>query len=90
MHHKRGKASNQRAGCKLCKPWKVNGFATEREGGEKHSDHVKREFSDAEIREQHEKMPDIMNTVMELFKEGLQRGMDLHDLSKPYPGEVKC
>ncbi len=42
MHHKRGKARNRRAGCKLCKPWKVNGFRTERRDGEKFSDHRRR------------------------------------------------
>lgn len=42
MNHKRGRARNRRAGCKLCKPWKVNGIRTERLGGEKHSDHVRR------------------------------------------------
>jgi hypothetical protein len=25
MHHKRKKRRNLRAGCKMCKPWKVNG-----------------------------------------------------------------
>jgi len=39
MHHKRGRPRNRRAGCKLCKPWKVNGFRTERIDGEKFSDH---------------------------------------------------
>ena len=43
MHHKRKRARNGRAGCKLCKPWKVNGFATEREEGERWSDHKRRE-----------------------------------------------
>lgn len=42
MHHKRGKARNTRAGCKMCKFWKVNGFATERREGEKFSDHRRR------------------------------------------------
>lgn len=42
MHHKRGRARNRRAGCKMCKPWKVNGFATERKDGEKFSDHARR------------------------------------------------
>jgi hypothetical protein len=42
MHHKRGRARNQRAGCKLCKPWKVNGFRTERRDGERFSDHQHR------------------------------------------------
>lgn len=42
MNHKRGRARNQRAGCKLCKPWKVNGFRTERADGERFSDHRRR------------------------------------------------
>ena len=42
MHHNRGCARNQRAGCKLCKPWKVNGFRTERVDGERFSDHQRR------------------------------------------------
>lgn len=42
MHHKRGRSRNQRAGCKLCKPWKVNGFRTERSDGERFSDHRRR------------------------------------------------
>jgi len=42
MHHKRGRARNKRAGCKLCKPWKVNGFRTERADGERFSDHNRR------------------------------------------------
>ncbi len=42
MHYKRGRARNRRAGCKMCKPWKVNGFATERKEGEKFSDHARR------------------------------------------------
>lgn len=25
MHHKRKKRRNLRAGCKMCKPWKING-----------------------------------------------------------------
>ena len=42
MHHKRGRARNARAGCKLCKPWKANGVRTERADGERFSDHVRR------------------------------------------------
>jgi hypothetical protein len=42
MNHKRHRPSNRRAGCKMCKPWKVNGYPTERLGGEKFSDHVRR------------------------------------------------
>jgi hypothetical protein len=25
MHHKRRRPRNLRAGCKMCKPWKING-----------------------------------------------------------------
>ncbi len=35
---------NRRSGCKLCKPWKINGYRTERMGGEKFSDHRHRLF----------------------------------------------
>lgn len=45
MHHKRKRPKNRRAGCKLCKPWKVNGFKTERLGGERFSDHRRRHSS---------------------------------------------
>ncbi|MEO5953633.1 MAG: hypothetical protein ABIQ44_14295 [Chloroflexia bacterium] len=40
--HKRGKPRNRRAGCKLCKAWKVNGVRTESKEGEKYTDHRRR------------------------------------------------
>jgi hypothetical protein len=46
MNHKRHKAKNQRSGCLMCKPWKVNGFSTERYDGEKFSDHKRRTLVD--------------------------------------------
>lgn len=50
-HHKKGKrVRNRRAGCKMCKPWKVSGFRTERVDGEKFSDHRRRAFAEAEVR----------------------------------------
>jgi hypothetical protein len=42
VNHKRGRPRNRRAGCKMCKPWKVNGHRTERRDGEKFSDHRRR------------------------------------------------
>lgn len=42
MNHKRGRPRNRRAGCKMCKPWKVNGYRTECRDGEKFSDHRRR------------------------------------------------
>jgi len=51
MNHKRGKARNQRAGCKMCKPWKVNGYRTERYDGERLSDHKRRVAAQRAIRE---------------------------------------
>lgn len=38
MHHKRKKAQRSRAGCKLCKPWKMNGVRNQRKDGERFSD----------------------------------------------------
>jgi hypothetical protein len=49
MNHKRG-PRNRRAGCKLCKPWKVNGFATKRVGGESFSAHRRRTAAASDIR----------------------------------------
>ncbi len=51
MHFKRGRARNRRAGCKLCKPWKVNGHRTERIDGERFSDHRRRAAAAQAIRE---------------------------------------
>ena len=42
MHHKRHRPRNRRAGCKMCKRWKVNGVRTEAYEGEKFSDHRRR------------------------------------------------
>lgn len=50
MHHKRGRPRNRRAGCKLCKPWKVNGFRTGRRDGEKFSDHRRRVLAREAVR----------------------------------------
>lgn len=51
MHHKRKKARNARAGCKMCKHWKVNGFSKKRLEGEKFSDHKKRDAVEKEIKD---------------------------------------
>ena len=32
MNHKRCRPKNQRAGCLMCKPWKVNGVGKARKG----------------------------------------------------------
>jgi len=44
-NHKRKRPRNRRAGCKMCKSWKINGFAVERHGGERFSDHKRRTFA---------------------------------------------
>jgi hypothetical protein len=51
MNHKRKRPKNRRGGCLLCKPWKVNGFATERQNGERFSDHRRRHIADNAIAE---------------------------------------
>lgn len=48
-HHKRKRPRNRRGGCKLCKFWKVNGYQTERQDGEKFSDHRRRVVADEAI-----------------------------------------
>ena len=42
MNHKRKRPKNRRGGCLLCKPWKVNGYRTERADGERFSNHRRR------------------------------------------------
>jgi hypothetical protein len=48
-HHKRGRPKNRRAGCLLCKSWKINGFARTREGSERFSDHRRRLVAGGEV-----------------------------------------
>ena len=50
MNHKRKRPRNQRAGCKLCKHWKVNGFRNERKDGERFSDHRRRTAGETDLR----------------------------------------
>ena len=33
-NHKKKCSKNQRSGCLMCKPWKINGFSINRPGGE--------------------------------------------------------
>lgn len=51
MHHKRKRARNRRAGCKLCKPWKANGVRTEAKQGERLSDHRRRNAAFCAVRD---------------------------------------
>jgi hypothetical protein len=43
MHHKRKRPASRRAGCKLCKPWKVNGVRTEQTDGKSFANHRRRD-----------------------------------------------
>lgn len=49
-HHKRGKRKNRRAGCIMCKPWKMNGYGKDSPGWEKFSDHVRRQVAQQDIK----------------------------------------
>ena len=49
MHHKRHKRRTIRAGCKLCKPWKMNGVRTEAKEGEKFADHRRRDAAERAV-----------------------------------------
>ncbi len=48
---KRRRPKNRRAGCLLCKPWKMNGFARTRRDGERFGSHRARSGAEAAIRE---------------------------------------
>jgi len=49
-HHKRKRPKNPRAGCLLCKHWKVNGFSKRRADAEQFSAHRGRLFADRAVR----------------------------------------
>ena len=53
LHHKRRRPKNTRAGCLMCKPWKMNGWKPKGiEGGhEKHSDSLRKQAMEAKERE---------------------------------------
>jgi hypothetical protein len=51
LNHKRGKAKNQRAGCLMCKGWKINGFSKNSTEFETMSSHKSRIFADQDIKE---------------------------------------
>jgi hypothetical protein len=50
-YHKRKRSKNRRAGCLLCKPWKMNGFAKGRVDAEPLSDHRRRFDADGQLSE---------------------------------------
>ena len=49
MHFKRKRPRNRRAGCKLCKFWKINGMGKESYKFESWKDHKRRMFAVQEI-----------------------------------------
>ena len=50
-NHKRKRPKNRRAGCLLCKPWKMNGFAKNQAESESFSDHRRRYYADRALRQ---------------------------------------
>jgi hypothetical protein len=50
-HHKRKRPKNRRAGCLLCKPWKMNGFAKGSVDAESLSDHRRRVDAEGQLAE---------------------------------------
>jgi len=48
VNHKRKRPKSRRAGCLLCKPWKMNGFSRYNKEYERFSDHARRKFAKEE------------------------------------------
>ena len=48
MNHKRGKPKNARAGCLMCKHWKMNGYGKNKPDWESYSSHKRRVFTGEE------------------------------------------
>jgi len=53
-HNKHGRPKNSRAGCLMCKPWKMNGISTNSKEGESFSDRKRRPSASEEIRNRSE------------------------------------
>jgi len=51
MNHKRRRPKARRAGCLMCKPWKMSGIRTDSAEGEKFSDHKRREAARKDLEE---------------------------------------
>lgn len=51
MNHKRRRPRNRRAGCKMCKPWKINGVGKHTIKSEAFSDYKRREFQSRDLEE---------------------------------------
>jgi hypothetical protein len=51
MNHKRGRCKNRRAGCLMCKPWKVNGIGELSNDAESGSSHKSRYFAEKDLKE---------------------------------------
>jgi len=49
MNHKRGRPKNRRAGCLMCKFWKMNGWGSK--DAEKNSDARRRDGADRQVKE---------------------------------------
>ncbi len=69
-NHKRRRPKDRRAGCLLCKPWKINGFAKTRLDAERFSDHRRRKFAEGEIETTQRSRP----PTGELQPEGTRHG----------------
>ncbi|MHC5056249.1 MAG: hypothetical protein ACYTKD_16235 [Planctomycetota bacterium] len=52
MHHKRRRPKNRRAGCLLCKPYKMNGVARSSNDFEKFADRRRRRFAREAVEEE--------------------------------------
>lgn len=72
MNHKRKRPRSQRAGCKLCKPWKMNGVDKESEEGEAHSDHVRRATANESIQTESEAAFDPDEAMFELRRNSVR------------------
>jgi len=54
MNHKRKRPKNRRAGCLMCKHWKINGFGKNKPAWEAQSSHRSRVSADRDIDAYHE------------------------------------
>jgi hypothetical protein len=49
-HHKKRRRKNRCAGCKMCKPWKIDGINKDSPAAQKFGDYKRRFFANQELR----------------------------------------
>jgi hypothetical protein len=88
-HRKRKRSKNQRAGCLLCKPWKMNGLAQTRPDAESFSEHRRRREADRELNSFRRRTSFILYPLAFILQNALPKPAGPTTLSKIFTDSLK-